>query len=124
MKLPMNLDFITKPDTMSNNNSSSEIQFKNLLNFRDIGGIVADNDKRVRNGIIFRSANPDNLSREDIEKLHFLKIKTIIDLRAPGEWKKNRRTIENVDILSLPLDFQKTTREKLNHFYEGRTQKL
>ena len=101
---------------MIKNPTSSEIKFKNLLNFRDIGGIVADGDKMIRDGIIFRSANPDSLNGEDIEKLHLLHIRTIIDLRAPGERNKNRRIIENIDVLSLPLDFQKRTTELLKPF--------
>lgn len=95
---------------------SSDMNFKTVLNFRDLGGILTASDKKVKNGIIFRSANLDRISNEDFGKLHSLNIKTIIDLRAPGELKKPARSFDNMEILSLPLDFQKTTAEKLKPF--------
>jgi protein-tyrosine phosphatase len=91
---------------------SQNIILKSVLNFRDIGGFTAAGTKTIREGIIFRSANPDRISRRDIKKLRSLDIRTIIDLRAPHELKKTM-PIDHTEILSLPLDFQQTTRERL-----------
>jgi protein-tyrosine phosphatase len=102
---------------MDSNKSSSEFHFKSLLNFRDIGGISVPGDKKIRNGFIFRSANPDTISRSDIKKLQQLKIKTIIDLRAPSEQKKKRVTIDHADTISLPLDFQQKTRDRMMPYF-------
>jgi len=98
----------------------SDMNFKSVLNFRDIGGIVSDGDRKIKDGIIFRSANPDKISKGDIKKLHSLNIRTIIDLRAPHEGKKQKRSIDNIDSVSLPLDFEQTTREKLKPFLNKR----
>jgi|WetSurMetagenome_2_1015567.scaffolds.fasta_scaffold02676_9 protein-tyrosine phosphatase len=101
---------------MDRDKPQQKINLNSVLNFRDIGGIITDDNKKIKDGIIFRSANPDSISNEDITMFHFLEIRTIIDLRAPTEYKKRKRSIDNIDILSLPLDFQQTTREKLKPF--------
>jgi len=101
---------------MSKNLHSSEINFKSVLNFRDLGGIVSDGDKKIKNGMIFRSANLDLISKVDLKRFEGLNIKTIIDLRAPTEWKKRKNSFNNTDILSLPLDFQRATRERIKPF--------
>ena len=101
------------------------MNIKSVMNFRDIGGIPARDSGMIKQGMIFRSANPDNISRRDISMLHELNIKTIVDLRAPQEIKKHRRTIVNASTLSLPLDFQKTTRERLKpYLYKKGSEKI
>lgn len=92
---------------------SGNIVFNSLLNFRDVGGIPAAGGQRLKEGILFRSANPDRLSKDDIEKLRSLNIRTIIDLRAPSEVSKRLISIDHAVKLSLPLDFQQATRERL-----------
>ena len=88
-------------------------EFRTLRNFRDIGGAQTAGGKRIHGGMIYRSANPDKISASDIKKLHALDIRTIIDLRAPYENRKKKKVISNIETISLPLDFEKTTREKL-----------
>lgn len=95
------------------NKSSRNIAFNSLLNFRDVGGIPAGVNRRLKKGLLFRSANPDRLSKDDIEKLRSMNIRTIIDLRAPAEVNKKPISIDHTDKLSLPLDFQQATRERL-----------
>jgi protein tyrosine/serine phosphatase len=87
--------------------------FKSLLNFRDIGGVPTSGMRLIREGIIFRSANPDRISKDDLEKLGSLNIRSVIDLRAPGELGKKYKSVDHAYKLTLPLDFQKTTRERL-----------
>lgn len=101
---------------MGKNQNPSEINFKSVLNFRDLGGIVSDGDKTIKNGMLFRSANLDHMSKEDFEKFESLNIKTIVDLRAPAEWKKRKNSLNNYEILSLPLDFQGATRERIKPY--------
>lgn len=93
--------------------NQNDMRMKSVLNFRDIGGIVTAGEKKIKEGIIFRSANPDRISRADLKRLHSLNIKTIIDLRSPDEGKRFRSPIDKIEKLSLPLDFEKTTRAKL-----------
>jgi len=87
--------------------------FSSVLNFRDIGGVKATDGRSLRKGIIYRSANPDRITRKDIKNLYNLGIRTIIDLRAPYEYKKRKKVIEKVEVISMPLDFERKTREKL-----------
>jgi len=99
------------------NPNQSDIKLKSVLNFRDIGGVASGDVTAIRNGIVFRSANIDRISRSDIRKLHKLGIKTIIDLRAPSERRKHFTTIGNIDKIFLTLDFEKKTREKLRPYF-------
>jgi protein-tyrosine phosphatase len=92
---------------------SRNIVFKSLLNFRDVGGIPASGNQWLKEGMLFRSANPDRLGKDDVEKLHSLNIRTIIDLRAPVEISKKPISFDHIEKVSLPLDFQKVTRERL-----------
>ncbi len=92
------------------------MNIKSVRNFRDIGGIPLNGSGWVREGKIYRSATVDNINKEGITRLHELKIRTIIDLRASGEVKRFRRTIDNVATLSLPLDFRKITAERLKPY--------
>jgi protein-tyrosine phosphatase len=94
-------------------NASQNIEFKSLLNFRDIGGLLAAGKSRIKEGVVFRSANPDRLESRDRDKLEAINIKTIIDLRAPGEVRKKGLSVDSSYRLSLPLDFQQVTRERL-----------
>jgi len=63
--------------------------------------------------MLFRSASPDNITGRDIRKMHELNIKTIVDLRAPGETGRKNKKFEGIQTVSLPLDFERTTRERL-----------
>lgn len=100
------------------------MNLKSVMNFRDIGGIPTSGNGRIKEGIIFRSATIDRISSKDANNLQELHIRTIIDLRAPGEVKKHRRSPGTIFTLSLPLDFQQTTRERLRpYLYKKGTEK-
>ena len=92
---------------------ASAADIKSVLNFRDTGDMPTNEGKRIRSNMIFRSASPDSISRKDIKKLHELNIRTIVDLRAPYEGGKKVKSIETIETISLPLDFEKKTRENL-----------
>jgi protein-tyrosine phosphatase len=96
------------------------IDFKSVLNFRDVGGISTSGNRKIKEGLLFRSANPDSISRIDISKLYSLNIKTIIDLRAPHEPSKRAVSIDKSEKLFIPLDFQQTTRERLKPVIYGK----
>ena len=98
---------------MKKYNDSRKVEIRSPLNFRDIGGVPAAGNKTVKTGLIFRSANPDRLKRKDTVKLQTLNIRTIIDLRSPVELRKKLTSIDHAEKLTLPLDFQLKTRERL-----------
>ena len=105
---------------MTAKTSSAEI--KSVLIFRDAGGMLTTDGRRIKENVIFRSANPDKISRGDIKKLYDLDIRTIVDLRADYEGGNKKRRFEGIETISLPLDFEQTTRERLiPHFKRKHT---
>ena len=94
--------------------------FRSLLNFRDPGGIAVGGDRRIRKGVLFRSANPDRIGRKDLSRLLDYGIRTIADLRAESEVSPKRKTIDKTERLVLALDFQQRTREMLKPVIRGR----
>lgn len=93
------------------------------MNFRDALDLPYGNGTEPKKGLIFRSASVDRISRRDIERLKSLGIKTIIDLRAPHEYSKRKVCIPEINRLSLPLDFEKVTRERLKPLIMQKNQK-
>ena len=59
--------------------------FEGCFNFRDIGGYLNQEGKRIKKGIYFRAGRQDRMSDKDLSKLSDLKIATQIDLRRPDE---------------------------------------
>jgi protein-tyrosine phosphatase len=98
---------------MNQNNSD----IRSVLNFRDAGGIPAANGGEMRKGVLYRSANPDHIKSGDINILHKMGIKTIIDLRASYEYRKKKVKIDGIEVVSLPLDFERKTREQLYPYF-------
>lgn len=54
-------------------------------NFRDIGGLVASDGRRVRSGLLYRSGHLGHLGEADQQALHALGIRLVCDLRTNGE---------------------------------------
>lgn len=64
----------------------SHYNFQALDNFRDIGGYPTSSTRFVREGIVYRSASCDHISKSDIEALkNLFEIKIIFDLRSTSE---------------------------------------
>ena len=59
--------------------------FEGCFNFRDIGGYINKDGKRVKKGLYFRTGRQDRMSDQDLIQLSKLKISTQIDLRKPDE---------------------------------------
>ncbi len=59
--------------------------FEGCFNFRDIGGYLNKEGRKIKKGIYFRAGRQDRMSEKDLAKLKNLKISTQIDLRKPEE---------------------------------------
>ena len=59
--------------------------FEGCFNFRDIGGYLNQDGKRIKKGLYFRAGRQDRMSDKDLSQLSDLKISTQIDLRRPDE---------------------------------------
>lgn len=85
---------------------SQRVPLRPELNFRDIGGYATSDDRRVRTGVVYRSAHLHGLDEADIEGLRRLEIRTVCDLRhaeeaavRPGPFTDDPA----VDVLSLGM---------------------
>ncbi|KGO94767.1 tyrosine-protein phosphatase [Flavobacterium subsaxonicum] len=67
--------------------ANRHIYFKEVVNFRDIGGLKTTEGKTVKWGKIFRSDNLSNLKASEFSKFNDLNIKTVFDLRTNHEIK-------------------------------------
>jgi protein-tyrosine phosphatase len=59
-----------------------------ILNFRDVGGMQTEDGRKVKTGLFFRCAMPDEASEKDLEELRSLGIKLVFDYRDPDEVTK------------------------------------
>ena len=59
--------------------------FEGCFNFRDIGGYLNQDGKKIKKGLYFRAGRQDRMSDKDLAKLSDLNISTQIDLRKPDE---------------------------------------
>ena len=67
--------------------ANRHIYFKEVVNFRDIGGLKTTEGKTIKWGKIFRSDNLSNLKASEFSKFNDLNIKTVFDLRTSHEIK-------------------------------------
>ena len=68
--------------------TESNLGLTSIGNFREIGGFPAGGDRRVRRGVLYRSGHLAAVTREDLDRLESLGIRTIIDFR-------NRRDLDD-----------------------------
>lgn len=74
-----------------------------MINFRDIGGCKSSDGRVVKEGLFFRSANLVNLSKNDLQMLKDLNIKTIFDFRDESEILSSPSDIvENINYIRIP----------------------
>ena len=59
--------------------------FEGCFNFRDIGGYLNKEGRKIKKGIYFRTGRQDRMSNKDLLELKNLQIATQIDLRKPEE---------------------------------------
>ncbi|MET3902238.1 tyrosine-protein phosphatase [Paenarthrobacter sp. 4246] len=78
-----------------------------LVNARDLGGLERADGTLTPHGVFFRSDNVDRISPDGWKQVYEAGIRTVIDLRQPGEREKDTRkrppwlTTINVDLDGL-----------------------
>lgn len=70
-----------------NDSLQREIKLEGAVNFRDLGGYPTKDGKKVKWGLLYRSAALNSLTQNDINKLASLQIKYDFDFRGPYEVK-------------------------------------
>ena len=70
---------------MINDYSERHYSFEGCFNFRDIGGYLNQDGKKVKRGLYFRAGRQDRMTEKDLVQLSDLNISTQIDLRKQEE---------------------------------------
>lgn len=75
-----------------------------IQNFRDIGGYSAAKGKKTRWGMLYRSAQVENLSYSTFKELKNIGIKTVIDLRSTEEVAKTPQLEDQgLNVVHIPI---------------------
>ncbi len=72
-----------------------------IHNFRDFGGYQAQNGRRLKKGLLYRSGDLSKATNEDLEKISKLGIRTICDLRSAHERKKEPDRFPDVEPITF-----------------------
>jgi protein-tyrosine phosphatase len=67
--------------------SVREVKLQGAVNFRDLGGYTTKDGKKVKMGLLYRSAALNALTDADVDKIAALNIKFDFDFRGPYEVK-------------------------------------
>lgn len=85
------------------------LKFKNLKNFRDLGGYRTTDGRSVRWGVLYRSGSLHKLTDADLTKLISLHLNTVISFRAEHETEREPdRLPEGVRLVNLPMEDSST----------------
>ena len=79
----------------SNDLNAPFLSIPGVLNFRDIGGypIASQPGKEVRRGVVYRSAEPSQITNAGREKIQQLGITVAYDLRSEREVSRSHRDV-------------------------------
>src|SRR5512134_381834 len=86
---------------------------KTIHNFRDCGGYATTDGLRMRAGRLYRSGTLDNARGKDLHAVQMIGLKTIVDLRAPREKKKELPRLDGVLRIDVPIELENRAREKI-----------
>ena len=86
------------------------VNLQGTYNFRDLGGYTTAEGKKIKRGLLYRSDELSRLTKEDLEILKSLNIKTIIDFRSHEEtiFAPDKKP-ETTTHLNMPLVFEGIT---------------
>ncbi|RJP62220.1 MAG: tyrosine-protein phosphatase [Ignavibacteriales bacterium] len=65
--------------------SNRIFKLEGASNFRDVGGIYNKDGRKLKPGLLYRSAELSGITSDDLNQLKRLNVKTIIDLRTVAE---------------------------------------
>lgn len=82
------------------------LPLRGAVNFRDIGGNPAANNRLVKTGLVYRSDHLSLLSEDDLQILQRLNFKMVCDLRSMREQQRSPDILPedgSVKLISLPV---------------------
>jgi len=74
--------------------------FEGVRNFRDFGGYIALDGRRIKRGLLFRSGHYDDATAGDVSALAELNIAFQVDLRRPDERERQPGKWQAADVLT------------------------
>jgi protein-tyrosine phosphatase len=86
---------------------------KTIHNFRDCGGYTTFDGAHTRSGRLYRSGTLDDARPADLRAVQAVGLKTIVDLRAPREKKKELPRLDGVLRIDVPIELENRVREKI-----------
>ncbi len=92
----------------------------NSINFRDCGGHVTSDGRRMKTGMLYRSGSLDRVSGRNLRMVLGTDLKTIIDLRPSRERPKRIVEFPGVRRITIPLDVERITRQRILPFFNKR----
>ncbi|WP_116790132.1 tyrosine-protein phosphatase [Flavobacterium psychrotrophum] len=91
----------TEPE-YAKDNTEKTVAVKGIANLRNVSGITNTEGKKLKDGLIYRSANLHGLKPKLYDDFEALGIKQVIDLRTPAEIAKSPDNIPpGVDYVNL-----------------------
>lgn len=91
--------------------TSDFVTLEGQSNFRDLGGFVTEEGRKIKNGLLFRSGALNHLTDHDLDTLTDLNIKTILDFRDKKEAKKSQdRCPGGAVYKNVPINVGNTSR--------------
>lgn len=103
--------------TLSLTNHERTLKIEGVINFRDLGGYVTTDGRKVKWGQVYRSAQLDRLSDKGIETMAEMGIRSVIDLRFSDETRRYptiREAVPNAQISAWQDESETTETVKSN----------
>lgn len=94
-------------------------QLKNVNNFRELGGYLTQDNRKVKMGYLYRSAGLSRVQKEDIEVLAPLNIRYVVDFRESHEVKRHPDVLlegMHYDAIPALVENEYTQSHTLNFF--------
>ena len=90
--------------TLMTSLSSASIALQGASNFRDLGGYLTTDGRRVRRGQVFRSDHLAGLTEADVVRLQDLGVRHSLDFRGVAEYTATPYDIPGVERVALTIE--------------------
>jgi protein-tyrosine phosphatase len=83
------------------------------INFRDFGGEITPDGKRIRTGLLFRTGVWQRINESDRILIQSLNIQHVVDFRSLEEQERSPALLPGENKVSLPCNIDRSTRDRL-----------